>query len=85
MSDENAAEHWHEYQELIAERANGAGLETTIDAISRDNTELVHDLSEYDSKIAIPFIASLLTPCVSIELHQTRNFIRTCSPTLSRS
>ena len=46
---------------LLARQMQWAKLSVTLDEIAADNTELVRDLSRYDSTTTLPFLAGLMT------------------------
>ena len=61
-------------QELFAEQQRWSSLAVSLDDVAKENKALVRDLSNYDPRIAVPLISSLLTVpkyqsnCLRLEL-----------------
>lgn len=74
MSEKNSEFNLEEFNEYMTERMRWAQLFVTIQEIAEDNEQLVRDLSAYDSDVAVPLLAGLLTlpeyqsHCVRLEV-----------------
>ena len=74
MSEENDQLDFEKFNTNFTEIINWVTLDVTIREIAEDNKTLIHDLSTYDSKTAVPILASLLTlpeyqsNCIRLEI-----------------
>jgi len=74
LPDEFAEPDWEKLNAIFAEHTRWANLSVTIGEITKANKSLIHDLSRYDSTVAVPLLASLFTlpklqsHCIRLEI-----------------